>query len=56
MTRAPLVAIAILVVGVVIVLYSLSTDGALISFTALLGLLCIADGVLRLLSLGHKER
>lgn len=51
-----LFAVALLLVGGVILLYVFSTGGKLFSFAALLGALCLADGILRLLTAGHKER
>jgi hypothetical protein len=47
--------IAVTAAGAAILLYVLSTGGTLFSFTALLGALCLADGVLRLLTLRQKE-
>jgi hypothetical protein len=56
MRRGTLFSVAIVVLGLAILLYVLSTGGELFSFTALLGALCVVDGVLRLLTLHQKQR
>ena len=48
MTRTRLAGIIALVAGIAIVLYKLSVGDLGPSFVLLLGVLCIADGILRL--------
>ena len=48
MIRGRLIGLAALVVGAVLVLYTLSADGLSPSFVLLLGVLLILDGLLRL--------
>jgi hypothetical protein len=55
MTSGALLAVLITVVGVAILFYALGTGSDLVSLPVLLGALCLADGVLRLLTLRHKE-
>lgn len=47
MVRGRVLGIAILAFGVLLVLYKLVTDGLSLSFVMLLGLLCVADGTIR---------
>lgn len=49
MTRAHTLAIAALVVGMLLVLYQVSVAGFSPGFLLLLGALCIADGLVRLM-------
>ncbi len=53
--RDALLSTAALVVGVMIVVVKLATDGLSPSFVLALGLLLIADGVLRLLTRRHDR-
>ncbi len=48
MTRSRWAGLIALIAGIIIVLYKLSVDGTGLSFVLLLGVLCIADGILRL--------
>jgi hypothetical protein len=49
-------AVLITVVGVLLVLYAFGTGRALMSLPVVLGMLCVADGVLRLLTLRHNHK
>lgn len=48
MTRSRLLGLGALILGALITLYTISTDGPTLSFILVLGLLLIVDGVLRL--------
>ncbi len=56
MTRAYVLAIGAIVIGALITLYKVGADGLAPSFALLLGLLFIADGVLRLLAIQNQDR
>ena len=57
MLRSAILALAIALVGAGIVLFQLlSGDGAGLSMGLLIGVLCMVDGVLRLLLISRGER
>jgi hypothetical protein len=55
MTKSSVLAVFITAVGLLILLYAFNTGSALMSLPVALGVLCVADGVLRLMTLRHKE-
>ena len=55
MTNGAMLAAVITAIGAIILLYAFGTGSSLVSLPVLLGALCVADGVLRLLTLRHKE-
>jgi hypothetical protein len=56
MRRSLILAIGAIVIGAVIMLYKVGSDGLAPSFALLLGALFIADGVLRLLQMQYPDR